>query len=88
MSDLSPFPCTACGLCCRRVHMSDVTAYLDRGDGICRHLDIKTNLCDIYDTRPLVCRVEAYYKTYLADTSWDGFVRLNLDICQKLQAQK
>lgn len=36
---LLPFPCTACGQCCRNVHLSDQTAYLDRGDGTCLHFN-------------------------------------------------
>lgn len=31
----NPFPRTACGQCCRRVYLSELTAYLYRGDGIC-----------------------------------------------------
>lgn len=82
---MTPFPCTSCGKCCRRVNLSEITAYLDRGDGICRHFDSDTNLCKIYQERPLVCRVGDYYKTHLSDDiSWQEFVRLNLEICKKL----
>lgn len=85
VSSHEPFPCTACGKCCRQVHKSDQTTFLDRGDGICRHFDITTNLCGIYNNRPLVCRVEDYYKVYLSDEyTWEEFVRLNLEWCEKL----
>lgn len=88
MSDLSPFPCTACGLCCRRVHMSEQTAYLDRGDGICRFLDTDTNLCQIYDDRPLICQVENYYRIHFKDKiDWETFINLNLKVCHQLQNQ-
>ena len=30
-------------------------AELDRGDGVCRHLNDKSNLCRIYDDRPPIC---------------------------------
>lgn len=81
----SLFPCTACGKCCRQVYKSEETAFLDRGDGICRHFDTATNLCRIYDNRPLVCRVEDYYKTYLSsEYTWEEFIRLNLEWCEKL----
>ncbi|NEN75009.1 YkgJ family cysteine cluster protein [Pelistega sp. NLN82] len=83
--DLSPFPCTACGKCCRHVGKSEQTAFLDRGDGICQFLDEVSNLCTIYEDRPLVCRVEDYYRAYLTDKiSWDDFVKDNLAICEKL----
>ncbi|WP_455810544.1 YkgJ family cysteine cluster protein [Pseudomonas graminis] len=82
---LTPFPCNACGKCCRRVGASAETAFLDRGDGICRHFQEDTHLCTIYETRPLVCRVEDYYRARLKDViAWDEFVRLNVDICEKL----
>lgn len=83
---LLPFPCTACGQCCRNVHLSDQTAYLDRGDGTCLHFNETTKLCTIYDGRPLICQVENYYKKHLSEQiTWDDFVQINLSICQKLQ---
>ena len=86
MNKLSPFPCTACGQCCCRVHLSEQTQFLDRGDGICRHFDEQTNLCTIYETRPLVCRVEDYYKVYLDEQlEWSEFVEVNLAVCKLLQ---
>ncbi|MGU5638073.1 YkgJ family cysteine cluster protein [Aeromonas veronii] len=80
-----PFPCTSCGKCCRRVSANPETVFLDRGDGVCSFFAEETHLCTIYDQRPLVCRVEDYYHTRLADViSWDQFVRINLAICKKL----
>lgn len=84
-SNLEPFPCTACGKCCRHVDKSEQTAFLSRGDGVCQFFDETTNLCTIYEERPLVCRVEDYYSTYLADKiSWEEFVKLNLEVCERL----
>lgn len=80
------FPCNACGKCCRHINLSSETAFLDRGDGICRHFDEKSNQCTIYTQRPLVCRVEDYYHTYLSKRySWNEFIRINVDICRQLQ---
>lgn len=79
------FPCTACGKCCRKVNLSEQTNYLNRGDGVCRYFDEKTNLCTIYNDRPLVCRVEDYYKKYLSQQySWDEFIEINIKICNEL----
>lgn len=81
-----PFPCTACGQCCRNVHLSPLTEYLSRGDGVCRYLDEQTNLCSIYEERPLICNVENFFKLFLKDKiSWANYVRQNLDFCQALQ---
>ena len=85
---LTPFPCNACGQCCRRVNLSCQTAFLDRGDGICCYFDEQTDLCTIYETRPLVCRVEEYYKTHLSgQIAWTQFVKINAEICQKFQEE-
>lgn len=81
----TPFPCNSCGKCCRRVNMSDETRFLDRGDGVCKNFDEQTNLCTIYTERPLVCRVEDYYKKHLSEKiEWDEFVRINVKICESL----
>ncbi|MBS9783563.1 MAG: YkgJ family cysteine cluster protein [Pasteurella sp.] len=82
------FPCTACGQCCKNVHKSDEANYLNRGDGTCRYFDEDTLLCTIYENRPLVCRVEDYYNKYLTHLyDWDGFVKMNLEVCEQLQKQ-
>lgn len=82
-----PSPCTACGLCCKQVGMSVETAFLDRGDNICRHFDEKSKLCTIYEQRPLVCQVQDYYQTHLTHLySWQEFIELNQKICKQLQA--
>ena len=85
LKTLSSFPCNSCGKCCRQVSLSDLTNYLDRGDGVCKNFNELSSLCNIYNDRPLICRVEDYYKTYLYDQiDWDEFVKINLDICEKL----
>ncbi|EIZ1360316.1 YkgJ family cysteine cluster protein [Vibrio vulnificus] len=67
------------------MHLSQETKNLDRGDGICRYLDIKNKQCGIYDTRPDICRVELQYrKTYSSTYTWKDFVEINLEICEKL----
>lgn len=79
------FPCTSCGKCCRNVSLSKQTAFLDRGDSICRYFNEDTNLCTIYNQRPLVCRVEDYYDVFLSDKyDWDEFVEINLKACDGL----
>lgn len=85
MTKLTPFPCTACGKCCRKVNLSELTVYLAKENGVCRYFDEQSNLCTIYATRPLVCRVEDYYKHHLSHLyQWDEFIKMNLEICEKL----
>ncbi len=79
------FPCNGCGKCCRHVDQSPETAWLDRGDAVCRNFDESINLCRIYDSRPLVCRVEDYYDEHLSDLlKWNDFVEINMEICRNL----
>ncbi len=79
------FPCTSCGKCCRKVGNSPQTHFLDRGDSVCRYFNEEKNLCNIYNDRPIVCRVQDYYKQYLSDKiRWIDFVEINQEICQKL----
>ena len=86
---MEPFDCNSCGQCCRRVNVNQITDFLDRGDGICRHFEEFSNLCTIYDERPLVCRVEDYYRTHLIELlSWEDFVQLNREVCDELQKNK
>lgn len=51
------FECDKCGACCRSLKCSELYSKLDRGDGVCKYLN--DNLCSIYDTRPVLCRVES-----------------------------
>lgn len=86
LKSLKSFPCNQCGLCCRNVGMSEVTAYLDAGNGVCRHFDDTTHLCTIYHVRPLICRVEDYYHANLShQITWADFVVINEEICKNLQ---
>lgn len=82
---MNVFPCTQCGACCRHVDLSELTAFLNRGDGVCRHHDVDTHLCTIYDQRPNICRVDEYYQQHLKEQiTWSDFVELNLIACKKL----
>lgn len=50
---MSKFPCTNCGLCCRKLPPQ----IPHQTEGICDHLG-EGNLCKIYEERPTYCRVE------------------------------
>jgi Fe-S-cluster containining protein len=54
------FHCTKCGLCCRLDLAPDLPPDWDRGDGFCKYLR-QDMTCDIYETRPLVCRVDEHW---------------------------
>ena len=78
------FPCDKCGLCCQNIRLSSLSAKLDRGDGVCKHL--KDNLCEIYSQRPIFCNVEAYYEKFLAEKiSREEFYKMNHEVCERLK---
>lgn len=77
------FECDKCGLCCIGLDKNEATAHLHNGDGICKYLNLENMLCTIYEERPIFCRVEEYFDTYLADKmDKDEFMRLNYEACQ------
>ena len=59
------FPCTGCGACCKRL---PETSPMALADGRCRHLDLQTDRCSVYAQRPLVCRVDDFFHSRMADT--------------------
>lgn len=47
---------------------------------------LKGNLCSIYETRPLLCRVEESYEAYFKDIiSKDEYDEMNTKACRVLQ---
>ena len=77
------FNCSKCGLCCRS--LNEYYSDLDRGDKVCRYLDTNTNLCKIYDNRPIKCRIDDFYDKYLSNIiSRDIYYSLNYDVCKNL----
>lgn len=85
--DPQVFPCTRCGACCRNLGGSSLLAPLDRGNGVCGHLDINTNLCRIYETRPKICRVSDMFSAFQDQLTWPEYVALNHQACRELQAR-
>ena len=65
--------------------MSNLSAELDRGDGICKHLTAD-NLCAVYNERPIFCNVDAYYEKFLSNKmSRKKFYKLNHTACERLK---
>ena len=80
------FPCSGCGLCCQNIsNIPELSAY-NLGNGICQHFDMTKNECQIYDTRPNICRVEKMfelkYKKYFTK---EVFYKENAKVCNTLQ---
>ncbi|MBR1728262.1 MAG: YkgJ family cysteine cluster protein [Selenomonadaceae bacterium] len=80
------FPCEKCGCCCRKVGEVFFAKYLALSDGSCKHLDQNSNLCKIYDQRPIFCRVDEFYdQKYSSEMSREEFYKINKELCKKFQ---
>lgn len=83
------FPCERCGQCCRNVGRTIFGKFLADNDGICKYLDLNTNLCTIYNSRPLECNVDKYYDLYYKGKKGrEEFYSENKLICRQLQMNK
>ncbi|MFB2516000.1 YkgJ family cysteine cluster protein [Lysinibacillus sp. OTC-L20] len=79
------FFCDQCGLCCQNLHLSELYADLDSGDGTCIYFDHQSKLCTIYENRPLKCQVDKMYELYFSSITKDEYYQLNYDACQLLK---
>lgn len=78
------FKCDQCGKCCEKVYTSEVYRYLADETGKCKYL--KNNLCSIYETRPLICRIDEMYETYYKEVmTLEEYYALNYKACDVLK---
>ncbi|WP_414047665.1 YkgJ family cysteine cluster protein [Macrococcus equi] len=82
------FPCDKCGICCKNLHKSKEYDDLNRGDGVCIHLDLETNLCLIYNKRPEKCDIRKMYHYYKDIFSEEEFINMNTNACEILKQTK
>lgn len=84
--DTLPFPCYACGACCKNVSLIEVLAthgYADE-ESSCKYLE-NDNVCTIYENRPLICSVRGVYDRYYSDSPWVDYVVMNMVNCVALR---
>ena len=80
------FKCNGCGKCCQNIWalegMEDFP-YKAKKDGSCEKL--VDNKCSIYETRPLICRVDDYFEKNIKGTmSKKAWYKLNNNSCIEL----
>ena len=92
MSKPDVFQCQRCGACCRLVGLSivpEIKALAKENSDTCRHL-LPNNLCAIYETRPLLCRVDELYEQMEPELknkqTREEWHRLNYDNCKLLRS--
>ena len=84
---MDKFKCDCCGACCRNLDKSSYFAAMDKGNGVCKYLDEKTNLCTIYDHRPLLCNVDEAYRVYFKKyMSLEKYYETNYKACELLKS--
>ncbi len=86
MNQNNTFPCTSCGLCCQNISKIEELKDYDIGNGICKYFDVLNNECQIYETRPDICRIDKMfgleYKKYFTK---EAFYIENAKVCNSLQ---
>ncbi|WQU98882.1 YkgJ family cysteine cluster protein [Helicobacter pylori] len=82
---LDRFPCTSCGLCCKNITGIVELKEFDTGNGVCKFLDLETNGCKIYESCPLICRIDEAHKKLFPHIPCKEFYAKNAEICNALQ---
>ena len=80
------FPCSGCGLCCQNISNVDELKEFDLGNGVCKYFNFLDNSCDIYETRPDICKVDKMFDIkYNQYFSKEEFYIENAKICNSMQ---
>lgn len=80
---MSGFPCTSCGACCASIEGIDFLEEFNI-EGQCSML--KENKCTIYESRPLLCRIdESYEQIFSTLMTKEEFYMQNAIACNTLQ---
>lgn len=83
--DFILFECDACGLCCQNITGIKQLEKYNRGDGVCINLG-ENLLCQIYEDRPIICRVDDLYHLIFKDVlSIEEFYLINTNVCNQLK---
>ena len=87
MKNKISFQCSACGECCRHIGKIKQLRAFDNGNGVCIHL--KDNLCEIYENRPEICRVDDMYEKVFSNYySREEFYEINKKACEEIKKEK
>lgn len=80
------FQCDKCGQCCKHLlFFGEMYKLLDRGDGVCRYLDYDSNLCSVYEYRPLICRIDEGYRYYSSSLTYREYIEITKNACKILK---
>lgn len=95
------FPCTSCGLCCKKIGdllsnvdkmkgpdkvMLQAFPYRARKDGSCEKF--VNGKCSVYDDRPDICNIRRRYELWFSNEDWEEHMakqKKGCDILQRLE---
>jgi Fe-S-cluster containining protein len=79
--------CESCGAqCCRNWNLQRFDPSIVDENGVCIYLNQETNLCTIYNNRPVFCRVyEYYWQVKSNEMSLEEYLRKSKVGCKVLQ---
>jgi len=87
-ADKQKFKCDCCGLCC--MNLPDAAVFMEyrhNGSSVCKYFDLSSNLCLIYENRPIVCRVDEAYTLFFKEyISKDEYYKVNYEVCDMLKS--
>ncbi|RFU64463.1 YkgJ family cysteine cluster protein [Bacillus sp. V59.32b] len=80
---MTRFPCTSCGACCSSI---DGIGFLEEYNQNGRCTKLNNNECSIYESRPLLCRIDdSYDQIFSSYMTREEFYRQNAKACNELQ---
>ena len=86
---MGTFPCQKCGECCKHIGASPFAKMLALPSGICKFLDVETNLCRQYSHRPIFCNIDKFYDEFLSDyITREEYYKHNKEVCTLLGKAK
>ncbi|MBQ6972048.1 MAG: hypothetical protein IJP86_06795 [Synergistaceae bacterium] len=82
------FNCDCCGLCCRHISGIKMLEAFDDRTGTCIYLDRDNDLCTIYDSRPVICNIDAMYDIFFSrKMTREEFYAMNRESCMRLKRE-
>ncbi|EKB13683.1 TPA: YkgJ family cysteine cluster protein [Aeromonas veronii] len=80
------FKCDGCGHCCENLQRNEVMQDMHSGDGICHFFNKVSRKCNIYENRPLVCRVDDYFRLHMVGSmSKSEYYKANIHYCDLIK---
>lgn len=73
---------SGCGVCC--MHVSGL---LPNDNGVCKNYNRELKNCNIYETRPMICRVVEGFEVYDFGLTWEEYVEVNRESCKRLRKE-